>query len=186
MTVTRHRNRVMRHCFLAGIGWQGLFHDLSKYSPTEFWPGARYFQGSRSPNEAERETIGYSLAWMHHKGRNRHHFEYWNDVNPATKMYEPVKMPVRFVKEMLCDRVAACKIYRGKDYTDVDALNYLLKGNARKKMHSATADLLEDWLTRVAKDGEKAAFAHIRAIDNYADYTEGAQILPRKGRKKTC
>ena len=117
MTVTRHRNRVMRHCFLAGIGWQGLFHDLSKYSPTEFWPGARYFQGSRSPNEAERETIGYSLAWMHHKGRNRHHFEYWNDVNPQSKMYEPVKMPVRFVKEMLCDRVAACKIYRGKDYT---------------------------------------------------------------------
>ena len=186
MTVTRHRNRVMRHCFLAGIGWQGLFHDLSKYSLTEFIPGARYFQGNRSPNEAERETIGYSLAWMHHKGRNRHHFEYWNDVNPATKMYEPVKMPLRFVKEMLCDRVAACKIYRGKDYTDVDALNYLLKGNARKKMHPATADLLEDWLRRVAEDGEKAAFAHIRAIDNSADYTTGAEILPRTGRKPSC
>jgi hypothetical protein len=176
----------MVHCFRVGIGWQGLFHDLSKYSPTEFWAGARYYQGTRSPNEEERAVHGYSVAWMHHKGRNRHHFEYWNDVNPATKMYEPVKMPLRFVKEMLCDRVAACKIYRGKDYTDVDALNYLLRGNARKKMHPATADLLEDWLRRVAKDGENAAFAHIRAIDNRADYTEGAEILPRKGRNTSC
>ncbi len=180
MTVSRHRSRVMRHCFLVGIGWQGLFHDLSKYTPTEFIPGARYYQGDRSPNEMERETIGFSLAWMHHKGRNRHHFEYWNDVNPATKMYEPVKMPLRFVKEMFCDRVAASKIYRGKDYTDADALNYLLKGNARKKMHSDTADLLEDWLRRLATDGEEKTFAHIRAIDNRADYAQGAQILPCK------
>jgi hypothetical protein len=184
ITVSCHRHRVMRHCFLVGIGWQGLFHDLSKYSPTEFFPGARYYQGTRSPNEMERETIGYSLAWMHHKGRNRHHFEYWNDVNPASKMYEPVKMPLRFVKEMFCDRVAASKIYRGKDYTDEDALNYLLRGNARKKMHPATADLLEDWLRRLATDGEKATFAHIRAIDNRADYAAGAKILNKPGRKE--
>lgn len=177
MTITKHRNRVMRHCFLVGIGWQGLFHDLTKYSPTEFIPGARYFQGTRSPNEMERETIGYSLAWMHHKGRNRHHFEYWNDVNPATKQYEPVRMPLRFVKEMFCDRVAACKIYRGKAYIDADALNYFLRGNARKKMHNDTADLLEDWLRRLAVDGERATFCYIKKIPNLATYTAGANIV---------
>ena len=69
-TITRHRHTVMRHCRRAGIFWQGLRHDLSKYSPTEFWQGVRYYQdGKRSPNEAEREALGYSLAWMHHKGR---------------------------------------------------------------------------------------------------------------------
>ena len=68
---------------------------MSKYSPTEFWQGVRYYQdGKRSPNEAEREALGYSLAWMHHKGRNRHHFEYWSDYNPRTKQVEPVEMPV--------------------------------------------------------------------------------------------
>ena len=165
-TITKHRHRVIAHCFRAGIGWQGLFHDLSKYSPAEFLPGAKYYQGSRSPNEQEREKLGYSLAWMHHKGRNRHHFEYWSDVNPKTKRYEPVEMPVRCVKEMFCDRVAASKIYQGRAYTNGHPLAYFLKGNAREKMHPATADLLEEWLRMLAKEGERSTFAHLRGIPN--------------------
>lgn len=165
-TITKHRHTVIAHCFRAGIGWQGLFHDLSKYSLTEFLPGAKYYQGSRSPNEQEREELGYSLAWMHHKGRNRHHFEYWNDVNPKTKRYEPVEMPIRYVKEMFCDRVAASKIYQGSAYTDGHPLTYFLKGNARDKMHPATADLLEEWLRMLAQEGEDSTFAYLRGIPN--------------------
>ena len=169
-TITRHRHRVIAHCMRVGIGFQGLFHDLSKYGPVEFIPGMRYYQGTRSPNERERELFGYSMAWMHHKGRNRHHFEYWNDLNPKTKMYESVKMPIRYVKEMFCDRVAAGKIYRGREYTDACPLSYFLRGNARQKMHPATADLLEEWLNMLAQKGEKTTFAHIRAISNRQDY----------------
>ena len=164
-TITRHRHAVIRHCFKCGIGWQGLFHDLSKYSPTEFIAGARYYLGTRSPNEKERELFGYSLAWMHHKGRNKHHFEYWVDLNIATKQYEPVPMPTRYVTEMFCDRVAACKIYRGKDYTDSSALEYFLRGNARSKMHEKTADLLEAWLRMLAEKGEKETFKYIKSIN---------------------
>jgi hypothetical protein len=167
ITITRHRHRVIAHCFRAGIGFQGLFHDLSKYSPTEFLPGARYYQGTRSPNERERELYGYSQAWMHHKGRNRHHFEYWNDVNPATKLYEPVPMPLRFLKEMFCDRVAASKIYQGKNYTNDHPLNYFLRGNARMLMHKKTADQLEAWLRMLAEQGERATFAQIRKTKSY-------------------
>ena len=164
-TITKHRHAVIRHCFKCGIGWQGLFHDLSKYSPTEFVPGARYYLGTRSPNEKERELFGYSLAWMHHKGRNKHHFEYWVDLNVATKRYEPVPMPTRYVTEMFCDRVAACKIYRGKDYTDSSALEYFLRGNARSKMHEKTADMLEEWLRMLAEKGEKETFKYIKSIN---------------------
>ncbi|MBQ9761254.1 MAG: catalase [Clostridia bacterium] len=171
-TITKHRHRVIAHCFRVGIGWQGLFHDLSKYAPTEFLPGARYYQGTRSPNEREREIFGYSAAWMHHKGRNRHHFEYWNDINPATKMYEPVRMPMRYVKEMFCDRVAASKIYQGKNYTDEHPLLYFRRGNARKKMHADTADLLEGWLVMLAERGEKETFAAIKLIPNGTVYWE--------------
>ena len=74
-TITRHRHAVIRNCMRAGIFWQGLGHDLSKYTPTEFVPGVRFYQGTRSPNEQERQENGYSAAWMHHKGRNKHHFE---------------------------------------------------------------------------------------------------------------
>ena len=164
-TITKHRHKVIYHCFKTGIGWQGLFHDLSKYSPTEFIPGAKYYLGTRSPNEKERELFGYSLAWMHHKGRNKHHFEYWVDINPQTKRDEPVPMPLRYITEMFCDRVAACKIYRGKDYTDSSALEYFLRGNARSKMHTETADVLEEWLRMLSEKGEKETFAHIKRIN---------------------
>ena len=174
-TITRHRHRVIAHCARVGVGFQGLFHDLSKYSPTEFLPGAKYYQGTRSPNEMERELYGYSLAWMHHKGRNRHHFEYWNDLNTETKMYEPVRMPMRFVKEMFCDRVAASKIYQGKNYTDEHPLTYFRRGNARKKMHADTADLLEDWLVMLAEKGEKETFAYIKRLPNRSSYGKQAE-----------
>ena len=127
VTITRHRHKVIAHCAKSGILWQGLRHDLSKYSPTEFIPGARFYQGTRSPNERERELYGASLAWMHHKGRNRHHYEYWNDYNPKTKQIENVKMPVKFVVEMFCDRVAASKIYNGEAYKDSDPFEYFCR-----------------------------------------------------------
>ncbi len=164
LTITKHRNKVMSHCFKVGIGFQGIFHDLSKYGLTEFIPGAKYYQGTRSPNEQERELFGYSVAWMHHKGRNKHHFEYWNDLNMKTKLYEPVPMPLKYIAEMFCDRVAACKIYKGKDYTDSSALEYYLRGNARIKMHSATADTLEGWLKMLSESGENKTFTHIRTV----------------------
>ena len=162
-TITRHRHRVIAHCFRAGIGWQGLFHDLSKYTPTEFWRGARYYLGTRSPNEGEREKNGYSLAWMHHKGRNRHHFEYWVDIDPVSKRYAPVRMPLRFVIEMFCDRVAASKIYQGKNYKDTHPLEYFMRGKDRRSIHPDTSDLLEAWLRMLAEKGEKETFRYIRA-----------------------
>ena len=81
----------MINCFRAGIPIQGLKHDLSKYSPVEFLPGAKYYQGNKSPNVAERIDKGYSSAWLHHKGRNKHHYEYWNDINPKSLKIEPEK-----------------------------------------------------------------------------------------------
>lgn len=163
-TITKHRHKVISHCFKAGIGWQGLRHDLSKYSPAEFFAGAKYYQGTRSPNEAERETYGYSKAWLHHKGRNRHHFEYWFDYDPTTKRNEPVKMPLNYVIEMFCDRVAASKIYQGKSYTDRHPLEYFLKAKANRVIHAETSDFLESLLTMLAEKGEKATFEYIRTF----------------------
>ncbi len=162
-TITKHRHRVIEHCFKAGIGFQGLFHDLSKYSPAEFFTGARYYQGNKSPNEEERAKYGYSRAWMHHKGRNRHHFEYWTDYNPQRRVVEPVKMPYNYLAEMFCDRVAASKIYNGKAYKDSDPLNYFLKAKATRFIHAETSDELEELLTMLSEKGEKETFAHLKS-----------------------
>lgn len=163
-TITRHRHKVIYHCFKCGILWQGLRHDLSKYSPTEFFAGAKFYLGDRSPTEAERRTYGYSLAWMHHKGRNKHHFEYWTDYNIETRRVEAVEMPLKYVKEMFCDRVAAGKIYLGDKYTCDNPIDYFENGNAKICMHPKTAALLEEWLRMLQKDGEKKTFAYIRSL----------------------
>ena len=163
-TITRHRHEVIKNCFRAGIGYQGLFHDLSKYSPSEFIIGAKYYTGTKSPNDKEREVFGYSAAWMHHKGRNKHHFEYWYDYNRETKRIEPVKMPLKYMKEMLCDRIAASKIYQGENYNTSHPLDYFYNSYARSFMHPDNADLLEEWLKILASDGEKALFDHIRKL----------------------
>ena len=161
-TITRHRHAVIRHCFKAGIGWQGLRHDLSKYSPAELFRGVRFYQGTRSPNDAEREAVGYSLAWMHHKGRNKHHHEYWTDYSRETHRVEPVKMPLKYLIEMFCDRVAACKIYQGKNYTDGAPLAYYHRGRGKQIMHPETGAFLEKLLVMLEQEGEDAAFAWIR------------------------
>lgn len=163
-TITRHRHKVIAHCRKAGIFWQGLRHDLSKYSPTEFWLGVKYYQGTRSPNEGERDAYGYSLAWMHHKGRNKHHFEYWTDYYPPTKTMQPVKMPLRYVAEMFCDRVAAGKIYQGDKYTDRSPLEYFLSAKSRRVIHPETSELLESLLTMLAEKGEEETFAYLRDL----------------------
>lgn len=163
-TITKHRHKVICHCYKCGILWQGLCHDLSKYSPTEFFAGAKYYLGDRSPTEAERREQGYSNAWLHHKGRNRHHFEYWVDYNIVTRRAEPVEMPLRYVKEMFCDRVAAGKIYLGDKYTDNNPIDYFTRGNAKNSMHPNTARLLEGWLLMLQREGEDKTFAYIKSL----------------------
>ncbi len=163
-TITKHRHRVIAHCAKAGILWQGLRHDLSKYSPSEFIPGAKFYQGNRSPNEGEREAYGYSSAWLHHKGRNKHHFEYWTDYNPKIKQVCPVEMPLNYVVEMFCDRVAASKIYQKDKYTDRSPLEYFINGKTKRLIHPATSELIEGLLTMLAEKGEDETFAYIRKL----------------------
>ncbi|MCI6729214.1 MAG: DUF5662 family protein [Candidatus Faecousia sp.] len=161
-TITHHRLLVMGYCFRVGLIRQGLTHDLSKYSPTEFRIGARYYQGTRSPNAAEREAIGYSTAWMHHKGRNRHHYEYWTDLNPVSRQYEPVEMPRRYFVEMVMDRIAASRVYKGKTYTDGAALEYLETSRESPLLHPETRRKLTLVLTMLRDRGEKETFRFLR------------------------
>ena len=166
-TITKHRHEVIKHSLKAGILWQGLRHDLSKYSPAEFFTGAKYYLGTRSPNEKERELFGYSKAWLHHKGRNKHHFEYWTDYDFVEKTVKPVKMPLNHVKEMFCDRVAASKIYQGKNYSDAHPIEYFERGKVRRSIHPETSDLLESWLKMLNDHGEDYTFKKIRQTKEY-------------------
>ena len=85
MVITRHKWVVFKLCCKVGQPWRGLVHDLSKYSPTEFWEGVKYFNGKHSPITDAKKDKGYSQAWLHHKGRNKHHTDYWVDLSAPDK-----------------------------------------------------------------------------------------------------
>lgn len=162
-TVHRHRTLVRKYCFRLGLYWQGLTHDLSKYSPTEFIPSVRYYQGNRSPNDMQRYKFGYSSSWMHHKGRNRHHFEFWTDYDPNGSGIVGVEMPKKYVAEMFCDRLAASKTYRGKDFDPGDPYQFFLRGKGRRLLlHPNTEAMLGAMLIKLRDEGEDAAFDYVR------------------------
>ena len=158
----------MAGCFKIGLYKQGLLHDLSKYSSTEFLVGCKYYQGNMSPNNAERKDKGYSLAWLHHKGRNKHHLEYWIDYGVSNENGKEhrgmvgMKMPVRYVCEMFIDRISASKNYQKEQYTDHSALDYFLKGKDHYLIHPDTEALLWYLLLMLAKRGEKETFAFVK------------------------
>lgn len=149
--ITHHRILVFKLCCKVGVPWRGFVHDLSKYSPTEFIEGAKYYAGDHSPITEAKKDKGYSEAWLHHKGRNKHHFEYWTDhkapdVNPV--------IPYPYAAEMICDKIAASIIYQGKNWTKEFELSYW---NEREKdkveMNPKIRDFVTAVMTEVAESG---------------------------------
>ena len=146
-TITHHRWLVCRGCFKIGLIWHGLTHDLSKYSHTEFWNGVKYFTGTASPHIGERKVKGYSDAWLHHHNRNKHHAEYWVDI--VNGKSTPIKVPFRYLAEMICDRVAASMIYLKDKYTDAAPFDYFKSHLDENQFHEDTKRELVDWLATI-------------------------------------
>ena len=162
-TITAHKFLVMKYCFRMGLYKQGLLHDMSKYSWTEFVVGCKYFQGTRSPNAMERDLLGYSTAWLHHKGRNKHHYEYWIDVDPTDKTrMAGAKMPPRYFAEMVADRIAANRIYKKADYHNGCPLEYYERTRDYMVIHPETRAELVKVLTMIRDEGEDAALQYVK------------------------
>ena len=114
-TIRTHRHWVKYYCRLAHIQKRGWKNDLSKYSPTEFWESARYWTGVSSPINEAKKAQGYSKAWLHHRGRNPHHWAYWADnFSEGTVIYP---MPKDDFVEMVCDFLAAGRAYMGDTFS---------------------------------------------------------------------
>lgn len=162
-TVHNHRKAVRKLCFKCGLYWQGLTHDLSKYSLAELIPSVKYWTGKRAPSETEIEAQGFSQGWLHHMHRNRHHFEFWVDLAHG-RPYLICEMPLKYLAESFCDRVGAAKVYLGDKYTDASAYQYLLNHgeNTRRFMGPKSYNILLHWVIDLMAYGEEHACAEIR------------------------
>ena len=159
-TVHHHHALVRKYCFRCGLYWQGLVHDLSKYSPQEFIPSVRYFQGNRSPYAYEKELYGIAPGWLHHKGHNKHHWEYWTDCIKGR--WVPMEMPEKYIVESFCDRIAASKTYKKEAYTNDAPLAYFQRVREGGLLAKRTERELEGMLTMLAEKGEDETFRIIR------------------------
>ena len=150
--ICRHKWHVFKLCCKAGIPLQGILHDLSKFSPTEFWESVKYYNGKRSPLAVSRELNGYSKAWMHHKGRNKHHWEYW--IDGYHRGGYGCLMPFPYACEMICDMIAATKVYNGKDFTNQGPLAYFERQNYGQFVHPQIQDFMRAVFTAYIDKGE--------------------------------
>lgn len=160
-TVHKHRAMVRKLCFKCGLYWQGLTHDLSKYSPTEFCNGVKFYTGTKSPHVGERETYGYSKAWIHHHNKNKHHAEYWQDIGKDGKI-TAIAMPPKYFAEMLCDRVAASMVYLGDKFTRRSALDYYRTHYDENQFHPETREQLAYWLLHISAVGVDQTFNELK------------------------
>ena len=149
--INKHRFLVFIHCCKCGLFFRGLVHDLSKYSITEFWESVKYFNGFHSPIVESRLDKGYSKAWLHHKGRNKHHIEYWFDEELEV---QPI-IPYKYCVECVCDKLSASKCYNGKNYTQDKLLAHWLKWNANGNMNPKIKKFFTQVFTDLANHGEK-------------------------------
>lgn len=157
LNVFRHIKTVMTHKFYvfifackAGIPFRGLVHDMSKFSPSEFFESVKYYQGNGSPISAAKKENGYSKAWLHHKGRNKHHWQYWYDSQTYDKT--PI-IPYKYTVEMICDTLAAGKTYKGKNWKKDYQLSYWNKERKTVKMNECIQNVLTEVYTQVASEG---------------------------------
>ena len=163
-TILRHRHIVCRCCFRMGLYRQGLLHDLSKFAPVEFLAGARYYQGDRSPNNREREVTGVSLSWLHHKGRNKHHFEYWVDYRIGDeRVIGGTPIPRVYIAEMIADRIGASRVYLNEAYGDAAPFRYYHESLPRLWfVHEEVKEQLFYLLAMLAAEGEDKTLHYIR------------------------
>ena len=140
---------------------------MSKFSPVEFIESVKYFQGNRSPIEAAKEDKGHSLAWFHHRGRNPHHSQYWVDISFGEVV--PCEIPWKYLLELICDGVAAGKIYQGDKWNDRVPLEYWFNRDSKSFYHKNTREKLEEYYVDIANWGWNHVAFKISQDGDYID-----------------
>lgn len=145
--ILRHKFWVAYYCFQLGLYKQGILHDLSKFGWYEFSRSVKFYDDDTSPLNKEKEILGYSRSYLHHRGRNPHHYEYW--VTKLDIGGVPVKMPKEYALELVCDYLAAGKVYNGNSFQG--EYNWWIKYiNSPRAIHSETKEFITQCFKNLA------------------------------------
>lgn len=166
-TILLHKYYVAKYCFKIGLYWQGIVHDMSKFSPTEFLESIHYYTGTSSPINGCKKDKGYSMAWFHHRGRNCHHYEMW--IDDFDHGGRAIPMPEKYIKEMICDYTAAAMTYLKSEFSWTAEYEWWVGKKQCAKMHDKTIEVLDRFFVAMAtaeKFGELDDDTFEKVIEN--------------------
>lgn len=166
--ICKHKVAVYQECRACGITWRGITHDLSKFSRDEFISSAKYYCEDRSPHYGDAAENGYSLAWLHHKGCNKHHWEFWTDFDENDGSIKVNKIPYEYVVEMVCDWIGAGKVYNKDKWTQLSPLQYYNKVRSGRHFHLETEKLILKFLNTIASHGLDEFHKMAKCQDEYS------------------
>ncbi len=180
-TINHHRWLVFKLSVKAGIPLQGIVHDLSKYSFQEFFESVKFYtDGLGSPLGIEKKSIGFSPAWLHHKGRNKHHHEYWYDYDSPVKS---APMPFKYFVEMVCDNIAASMNYNKEKFTLSSPLKYYSRKTSKLPIHEGILKALKEVYEMLPEEGldktlkkENLKKIYDRYVGDENEYCKGKTI----------
>lgn len=117
------------------------YHDMSKFSLSEFPYYARNFFGDKA------DPDGFALAWLHHLQTNEHHWQRWifpDGFTPKGSTVENgvIEMPRHYALEMIADWMGASRAYTGS----FDMMDWLHKNLPKVRVHSVTKEFLRETL----------------------------------------
>lgn len=150
-----------------GFFFFALHHDLSKWSPQELFPSAKYYAGDHSPVDNQRKANGgFSTICQHHTKRNPHHWEYWVDFYGGCLVVKT--MAYKWAVEFVCDCLSASKVYNGKNYRPDSALSFFDSRSVHYYMTAATKEFLRWCLVQFAESG----WEHLKKKETKSVYAE--------------
>ena len=176
--ICKHKRWVGYYCFKMGIPWRGIKHDISKFSPVEFWEGVKYYKGTDSPINECKRVNGWSKAWQHHKGRNDHHYEYF--VDDFDHGGRALIMPFNCMLEMFCDYLGAGHAYMGKNFTYLDEQKWWKnKKAAPLKIHPVTKNCITYGLAHCVAENKIPTRATMKEVyyNELKNYAQQFNIL---------
>lgn len=141
--ITKHKYYVFKVACKASIPIRGLLHDLSKYSPIEFFEYGKYYTGKASPVNECKRVKGYCLGWQHHKGHNPHHWHYWVD-QIAEEGGIGLIIPYKYTIEMMCDYIGAGQLYEKESWDFNRPYDWFQSQTLdRKKIHPKIVEFID-------------------------------------------
>ena len=126
-----------------------LFHAKNPDKKLVIWAASHY--DTISPLANEKNIHGYSETFLHHRGRNPHHYEYW--VHSLDEGGVPAKMPRKYALELVCDYLAAGRTYN-KDFTYGSEYNWWIKFlSSPRAIHPETKDFVTKCFRHLSAGG---------------------------------